>query len=99
MQIRPNIDYIQVQPVVQEEQKSQSGIILSASPTDVKQKIGIVLAVGNGLPEIQMQSKIGNIVLYQEGSQVEFLVDGKSIFFVREHEVISFLDNDQPTEE
>ena len=94
MQVKPNIDYLQVQPIVQDEQTTESGIIMSTAPTDTKQKIGIVLAVGNGLPDVLMTTDIGEVVLYQEGSELQFYVNNTPLYFVREMDVISKLDFD-----
>ena len=93
MNITPYIDYLQVVPLVEEEQTTEGGIILTTSANEIKQKMGIVVAVGSGLPDAPVKTPIGDVVLYHEGNQQEFLVDGESIFFIREAEVVASLGN------
>jgi|SaaInlStandDraft_5_1057022.scaffolds.fasta_scaffold120653_3 co-chaperonin GroES (HSP10) len=91
MDIKPNIDYLQVVPIKEEDPETASGIILTTGAEDIKQKIGIVVARGEGFPEMPMRTPIGDVVLYQEGNQLEFFVAGESKYFVREGEIIASL--------
>lgn len=99
MDIKPNIDYLQVVPIKEEEAQTESGIILTTGQNDIKQKMGIVVARGPGLSESPIKTPIGDVVLYQEGSQLEFFVGHESIFFVREAEVIASLGSWESLEE
>ncbi|NOZ62278.1 MAG: co-chaperone GroES [Calditrichaeota bacterium] len=94
MNIRPLADRVVVKPVEPEE-KEQSGIII---PDTAKEKPmqGKVVAVGPGRKsengeKIDMEVKVGDIVLYGKYSGTEVTLDGEEYLIMRESDIFAIM--------
>jgi co-chaperonin GroES (HSP10) len=74
--IRPLNQYVSVKRIVVEEEKSTSGLILSAGKTE--KNWGIVTAVSDEIDSI----KVGDIVIIAKYGPEKMEVDGEEVTFV-----------------
>lgn len=89
MKIKPLADRVVIQPKANEE-KTAGGIII---PDTTKEKPleGVVMAVGCGTKEIDMELKVGDKVLYGKYSGTEVTVEGKTYLIMRQNDVMAVI--------
>ena len=94
MTIKPLFDKVVIEPTSTEE-KTKSGFILPASAQE-KQQTATVVAVGPGGvidgKEVNMQVKVGDVVLYSKFAGTEFKLDGKELIIIRQNDILAIVD-------
>ncbi|MFI3322311.1 MAG: co-chaperone GroES [Rikenellaceae bacterium] len=90
MNIKPLADRVLVEPKAA-EMKTASGLII---PDSAKEKPleGVVIAVGKGTSEIEMEVKVGDKVLYGKYAGTEITYDGKEYLIMRQNDLMAILD-------
>ena len=94
MTLKPLGDRLLVKPIEQEE-KTASGIILPETAKEKPQE-GEVLAVGPGGRKedgsrIEMDVKVGDIVLYAKYAGTEIKMDGVKYLILRESDILAIV--------
>lgn len=91
MNIKPLADRVVISPKAVEE-KTAGGIII---PDTTKEKPleGIVMAVGGGTKDINMELQEGDKVLYGKYSGTEVTVDGKNYLIMKQSDVLAIIKN------
>lgn len=89
MKIKPLADRVVIEPKAA-EQKTAGGLII---PDTTKEKPleGVVLAVGPGTSEVNMEVKVGDKVLYGKYAGTEITVDGKELLIMRQADVLAII--------
>ncbi len=87
--VKPLGDRVLVEPQ-EAEVKTASGIIIPDSAQEKPQR-GKVLAVGPGTKDVEMEVKVGNIVLYGKYSGTEIKVDDKNCLIMRQSDILAVL--------
>jgi chaperonin GroES len=92
--LKPLGSRLVVEPVEQEE-VTAGGIVLPETAKEKPQK-GSVLAVGPGDRDdegkrIQMDVKVGDLVLFAKYSGTEIKLDGKKLLILRESDILAIL--------
>lgn len=95
--IRPLGDRIIVEPVEQEETIAGGMLILPETAKEKPQQ-GIVLAVGAGRRDengkrIDMDTEVGNRVLFAKYAGTEVKLDGKKLLIMKESDILGILDS------
>ena len=84
-------DRVVVEPIEQEEM-TPSGIVLPESAKEKPQK-GKILAAGPGRTEdgkrIDMEVKVGDVVIYARYAGTEYKVDGKKLLILAEKDILA----------
>jgi chaperonin GroES len=94
--IRPLGDRIIVEPVEQEETIAGGMLILPETAKEKPQQ-GMVLAVGAGRRDengkrIDMDTEVGNRVLFAKYAGTEVKLDGKKLLIMKESDILGILD-------
>ncbi len=89
MNVKPLGDRVLIEPQ-EAEVKTASGIIIPDSAQEKPQK-GKVLAVGPGTKDVDMEVKVGNIVLYGKYSGTEIKVDDKTYLIMRQSDILAVI--------
>ncbi len=87
--IKPLADRVVIEPAAA-EQKTNSGIIIPDTAKENPQK-GIVVAVGNGLPDAPLTVKVGDQVIYGKYVGTEFTIEGKDYLIMPESDIIAII--------
>ncbi|MBL8028567.1 MAG: co-chaperone GroES [Fibrobacteres bacterium] len=91
MKVKPLADRIVVE-ALEAEAKTAGGIIIPDNAKEKPQQ-GKVVAVGSGKVEdgkkIEMELKVGDVILYGKYSGTEITVDGKEYLIMRENDVLA----------
>jgi chaperonin GroES len=91
MKVKPLADRIVVE-ALEAEAKTAGGIIIPDNAKEKPQQ-GKVIAVGSGKIEdgkkIEMELKVGDVILYGKYSGTEITVDGKEYLIMRENDVLA----------
>jgi len=87
--VKPLGDRVLIEPQ-EAEVKTASGIIIPDSAQEKPQK-GKVLAVGPGTKDVDMEVKVGNIVLYGKYSGTEIKVDDKTYLIMRQSDILAVI--------
>jgi len=87
--VKPLGDRVLVEPQ-EAEVKTASGIIIPDSAQEKPQK-GKVLAVGPGTKDVEMEVKVGNVVLYGKYSGTEIKVDDKNCLIMRQSDILAVI--------
>jgi chaperonin GroES len=87
--VKPLGERVLVEPQ-EAEVKTASGIIIPDSAQEKPQK-GKVLAVGNGTKDVQMEVKVGDIVLYGKYSGTEIKVEDKTYLIMKQSDILAVL--------
>jgi chaperonin GroES len=87
--VKPLGDRVLVEPQ-EAEVKTASGIIIPDSAQEKPQR-GKVLAVGPGTKDVEMEVKVGNIVLYGKYSGTEIKVDDKNCLIMRQSDILAVI--------
>ena len=95
MNIKPLADRVVVK-LVEAEEKTKTGIFLTASAQE-KPQVAEVVAVGPGARDdngklIPMEVKVGDIVLFAKYAGTEIKVDGADHIIMREDDILAILD-------
>lgn len=99
MQFKPLSNHVLVEPVVEEEKMTKSGIVLPDSVEKKKQSVGMVIAVGPGKmsdsgARIPVAVSAGQKVLFKEPwSDESKIKDGdKKFFLVEEDDILAIIE-------
>lgn len=92
--LRPLHDYVVLEKV-KEEEKTQSGIILTEKPKDQPSK-GLVIAVGPGRTEdgtlVPVDLKAGQKVIYKKYSGTEVTEDKKDYLLIKAEDILAVIE-------
>ena len=88
--VKPLGERVLVEPQ-EAEVKTASGIIIPDSAQEKPQK-GKVLAVGQGTKDVQMEVKVGNIVLYGKYSGTEIKVEDKTYLIMKQSDILAVIE-------
>jgi chaperonin GroES len=88
--VKPLGERVLVEPQ-EAEVKTASGIIIPDSAQEKPQK-GKVLAVGQGTKDVQMEVKVGNIVLYGKYSGTEIKVEDKTYLIMKQSDILAIIE-------
>ena len=95
MKLKPLADRVVIK-LVEAEEKTKSGIILTGSAKE-KPQVAQVLAVGPGGvvdgKEVQMTVKVGDKVLTSKYSGTEVKVDGEECTIVRQSDILAVVED------
>jgi len=87
--IKPLADRVLIEPT-EAEAKTSGGIFIPDSAQEKPQK-GKVIAVGPGTKDVEMEVKVGDVVLYGKYSGTEINVDNKDYLIMRQSDIIAIL--------
>lgn len=90
VKVKPLGERVLVEPQ-EAEVKTASGIIIPDSAQEKPQK-GKVLAVGQGTKDVQMEVKVGNIVLYGKYSGTEIKVEDKTYLIMKQSDILAVIE-------
>lgn len=92
--LKPLHDYVVLEKV-KEEEKTQSGIILTQKAKD-EPSHGIVVAVGPGKTEdgklVPIDLSAGQKVIYKKYSGTEVKVDGQELLLIRAEDILAIVE-------
>lgn len=96
MRVKPLSDYILVEPKVQKDTTTASGIVLPDSSKE-KPSQGKVIAVGTGRKNdkgevIKMEVKIGDEVYYKKWGGNEIKIDNKELMLIKEEDILAVIE-------
>lgn len=89
MKLKPLADRVVVQPKEVEE-KTPSGLIIPDSSKESPQE-GVVVAVGKGIVEIEMEVKVGDKIMYGKYAGTEISYKGEQYLIMRESDIMAIL--------
>ena len=94
--IKPLSDHVFIEPV-DDETKTESGIVIPDTADKEKPMMGKVVAVGEGRRDedgklIPMSVKIGDIVLFKKYGPDEIEVDGKKYLVGEETDILAIIE-------
>ncbi|MCK9324394.1 MAG: co-chaperone GroES [Bacteroidales bacterium] len=87
--VKPLGDRVLVEPQ-EAEIKTATGIIIPDSAQEKPQK-GKILAVGNGTKEVEMEVKVGDMVLYGKYAGTEIKLDEKAYLIMRQSDILAVI--------
>ena len=94
MKIKPLFDKIVIE-AVESMDKTQSGIVLPGTAQE-KPQMAKVIAVGpggiNDGKEINMQIKVGDIILYNKYAGSDFKLENKEVTILRQADVLAIVE-------
>lgn len=94
MNIKPLFDKVVIESVKAEE-KTKSGLILTAASQE-KPQMYVVVAVGPGGvidgKEVNMQVKVGDKVLCSQYAGSSFKLEGKELLIVRQSDILAIIE-------
>ncbi len=94
MKIKPLFDKVVVTATSKEE-TTKSGFILPSASQE-KQQTATVVAVGPGGiidgKEINMQVKVGDVILYDKYSGSDFKLDGKEYTIIKQSDILAIVE-------
>ncbi len=94
MKIKPLFDKVVVMATSKEE-TTKSGFILPSASQE-KQQTATVIAVGPGGvidgKEINMQVKVGDVILYQKYSGSDFKLDGQEYTIIKQSDILAIVE-------
>jgi chaperonin GroES len=94
MNIKPLFDKVVVEQNNKEE-TTKTGFILPSASQE-KQQTAVVVAVGPGGiidgKEVQMQVKVGDVVLYAKYAGSDFKVDGKEFTIIKQSDILAIVE-------
>ncbi len=93
LKLVPLADRVIIEPIKEENIKTESGIILQDSSVDKETKKGLVVAVGEGRIEngkkIALSVKVGQKVIYSWGDTIKY--DGVEYIIVKENDISAII--------
>jgi chaperonin GroES len=95
MSLKPLEDKIVVEPIVEAEKTTSSGLIIAGSAEE-KPTEGIVIAVGNGATfadgtKMTMDVAVGDKVIYSKYSGTEIKHDGKDLVILPYRDIFAVI--------
>ncbi|HBB93454.1 MAG: co-chaperone GroES [Bacteroidetes bacterium GWF2_49_14] len=90
VKVKPLGDRVLVEPQ-EAEVKTASGIIIPDSAQEKPQK-GNVIAAGPGTKDVEMEVKVGNVVLYGKYSGTEIKVEDKTYLIMRQSDILAVIE-------
>ena len=87
--VKPLGDRVLVEPQ-EAEIKTATGIIIPDSAQEKPQK-GKILAVGNGTKEVEMEVKVGDMVLYGKYAGTDIKLDEKAYLIMRQSDILAVI--------
>ncbi len=88
--VKPLGERVLVEPQ-EAEVKTASGIIIPDSAQEKPQK-GKVLAAGQGTKDVQMEVKVGDVVLYGKYSGTEIKVEDKTYLIMKQSDILAVIE-------
>ena len=88
--IKPLADRVLIK-MVQSEETTKSGIILSSGSKE-KPQIAEVVAVGPGTEEVKMEIKVGDKVIINKYSGTEVKYEGTEYTIVKQEDILAIVD-------
>ncbi|MDY4187006.1 MAG: co-chaperone GroES [Candidatus Borkfalkiaceae bacterium] len=95
MKVRPLLDRIVVEATSKEE-TTKSGFILPSASQEKSQTARVVAVGPGGVVDgnpVEMQVKVGDVVLYAKYSGSDFKVDGKEFTIIRQSDVLAVVED------
>ncbi len=93
--LRPLHDYVVLEKV-KEEEKTESGIILTTQKAKDEPSHGVVIAVGPGRTEdgklVPVDLKEGQHVIYKKYSGTEVKNDGKELLLIKAEDILAIVE-------
>jgi len=89
VKIKPLGDRVLVEPQ-EAEVKTSGGIIIPDSAKEKPQK-GVVIAVGSGTKDVEMEVAAGDVVLYGKYSGNELQIDDKEYLIMRQSDILAVI--------
>lgn len=93
--LRPLHDYVVLEKV-KEEEKTESGIILTTQKAKDEPSHGVVIAVGPGRTEdgklVPVDLKEGQHVIYKKYSGTEVKNDGKELLLIKAEDILAIIE-------
>ena len=90
MTLKPLADRVVVK-LVEAEEKTKSGLILTAASQE-KPQVAEVVAVGPGTAEVTMEVKVGDEVLYGKYAGTELNIDGESYLMMAQRDILAVVE-------
>ena len=90
MKLKPLADRVVIK-LVEAEEKTKSGIILTGSAKE-KPQVAEVIAVGPGVKDNKMQVKVGDKVITSKFSGTEVKMDGVEYTIVRQGDILAIVE-------
>ena len=90
MSLKPLGDRIVIKQFEAEE-KTKSGIILTTSAQE-KPSQAKVIAVGPGTKDVQMEVKVGDIVVYSKYAGSEIKLDDEEFIVIKQSDVLAIIE-------
>lgn len=97
MKLIPLFDKIIVKEIKQKENKTKCGIILPSSVKEQPTKAEVIaVGIGGKLDgnEVEMQVKVGEIILFHKYSASEFYFDSEEYLVLRQVDVLCKVEDD-----
>ncbi|HDP75552.1 MAG TPA: co-chaperone GroES [Bacteroidales bacterium] len=89
VKVKPLADRVLVEPMEAEE-KTSSGIYIPDTAKEKPQK-GTIIAVGPGTKDINMEVKVGDVVLYGKYAGTEITIDGKDYLIMKQSDILAVI--------
>ena len=89
MNIKPLGDRVVIK-MVETEETTKSGIILTASAKE-KPQVAEVVAVGPGTKDVQMELSVGDKVIMSKYAGTEIKLDGEEYIVLSQHDVLAII--------
>jgi len=94
--IKPLADNVLIGPL-QKETTTPSGIFIPDTVNKEKPQEGKIVAAGPGRKDedgklIEMQVKVGNVVMYKKWGGTEIKVEGKEVLLVKEEDILAIVE-------
>ena len=90
MKLQPLADRVVIK-MVEAEETTKSGIILTGSAND-KPQVAEVIAVGPGVKDPKMQVKVGDKVITSKFSGTEVKIEGNEYIIVKENDILAIVE-------
>lgn len=90
MNLKPLTDHIIVEPIMPEE-KTKSGIVLPQIGNESPDQ-GVVVAVGVGKKDVEMQVKKGDRVIFSKYGPTEAKVEGKKYLILSQDDILAIIE-------
>lgn len=90
MKLKPLLDNIIIEEVKAEE-ITKSGIVLPSS-LDKTPEQGVVIAVGSGKKDIEMQVKEGDRVVFSKYGPTEVKIDNKKYLILKQEDILAIIE-------
>lgn len=89
VKVKPLADRVLIEPMEAEE-KTSSGIYIPDTAKEKPQK-GTIIAVGSGTKDVNMEVKVGDIVLYGKYAGTEITIDGKDYLIMKQSDILAVI--------